>query len=136
MINEVISYSSWESNAGVTSPELLIFLHGAGVLSGSILVATGPASPNNGDMRMSAEEVSKTAAEDLLLRVNDPSPNDMLDINVAMLEVARFPWLRKSVFLRPSEDKEAGRVLEKNIKMYNFGPKLALPQIALLPENH
>lgn len=41
--------------------------------------------------------------------VNDPRPqplNDMLDINFAMLENARMPWLRKPVFCRLSEDKK------------------------------
>lgn len=111
VINEVISYSSWECDTSVKSTELLIFIHSAGVMSDFILVATRPAGPNHGEVRMAAEEASKIASEDLRLGVNDPSPkpsNDMLDINVAMLEVAKFPWLRKSVFSRSSEDKERG----------------------------
>lgn len=109
VINEVISYSSCESETSVKSPELSIIVHGSVVMSDVILVANGPENPNNCKVGMSAEEVSKNAAEDSLLVVNDPSPvpsSGMLDINLAMLEIARIPWLRKSVFCRPLEDKK------------------------------
>lgn len=94
VINGVISCLSCESKSTVKATGQSIIPHSTSMVSDFICVENGSVNSNSCEVGTLAEKVIKDAVGISLTVVNYSSPktsDDMLDINLSKLEVARIP---------------------------------------------